>query len=73
MSGEKLKLEPHPAGSYFRQRDRAETLISARILPRGIGGERVASTAIYFLLEGRTFCPRIGSAVCDNNRHPLRN
>ena len=52
---EKLKLEPHPEGGYFRQTYRSELVIPASILPPAFGGARAASTAIYFLLESKNF------------------
>ena len=52
---EKLRLEPHPEGGYFRQTYRAEMTIARAGLPEGFGGARAASTAIYFLLEGENF------------------
>src|SRR5438552_9465582 len=51
---EKLRLEPHPEGGYFRQTYRSEMVIAREALP-GFRGERAASTAIYFLLEGKNF------------------
>lgn len=50
---EKLQLEPHPEGGYFRQTYRSEMVIAREALPAGFGGARAASTAIYFLLEGQ--------------------
>jgi len=52
---EKLELQPHPEGGYFRQTYRAETMIARAALPAGFAGDRAASTAIYFLLEGDNF------------------
>lgn len=52
---EKLRLEPHPEGGYFRQTYRAEMMIARGALPEGFAGDRAASTAIYFLLEGKNF------------------
>jgi hypothetical protein len=52
---ERLQLEPHPEGGYFRQTYRSEVTIAREALPAGFGGARAASTAIYFLLEGKTF------------------
>lgn len=52
---EKLELEPHPEGGYFRQTYRSELMIPRQGLPSGFSGERRASTAIYFLLEGKNF------------------
>ena len=66
---EKLGLEAHPEGGYFRQTYKSQ----ARIVPEASGkarpaakgatsvgqpelhGPRAASTAIYFLLEGENF------------------
>jgi predicted cupin superfamily sugar epimerase len=52
---EKLQLEPHPEGGYFRQSYRSEVVIAREALPAGFSGARAASTAIYFLLEGKNF------------------
>ena len=52
---EKLRLEAHPEGGYFRQTYRAEMMIAREALPAGFTGARAASTAIYFLLEGENF------------------
>ncbi|HZC23150.1 MAG TPA: cupin domain-containing protein [Candidatus Binatia bacterium] len=51
---EKLKLEPHPEGGYFRQTYKSDLLIAREALP-GFSGARALSTAIYFLLEGKKF------------------
>ena len=52
---EKLQLEAHPEGGYFRQTYRSEVSIAREALPLGFAGARAASTAIYFLLEGENF------------------
>ena len=66
---EKLGLEVHPEGGYFRQTYKSELRIlpdasgRARALaegapevgPPGLHGSRAASTGIYFLLEGKNF------------------
>ena len=52
---EKLGLEAHPEGGYFRQTYRAEMMIARDALPAGFAGARAASTAIYFLLGGENF------------------
>jgi uncharacterized protein len=52
---EKLQLEPHPEGGYFRQTYRSEVVLAREALPAGFTGARAASTAIYFLLEGKNF------------------
>jgi predicted cupin superfamily sugar epimerase len=51
---EKLRLEPHPEGGYFRQTYRAELTLAKECLPE-FAGARTASTAIYFLLQGEEF------------------
>jgi uncharacterized protein len=66
---EKLGLEAHPEGGYFRQTYKSELRIvpeasgrahaiakgGARMGQPGFHGSRSASTAIYFLLEGENF------------------
>ena len=52
---DKLQLEPHPEGGYFRQTYRSEVVIPREALPAGFSGARAVSTAIYFLLEGKNF------------------
>ena len=51
----RLRLEPHPEGGYFRQTYRSDVTIAREALPAGFAGARAASTAIYFLLEGKNF------------------
>jgi uncharacterized protein len=52
---EKLRLEPHPEGGYFRRTYRSEVVIAREALPPEFTGARAASTAIYFLLEEENF------------------
>lgn len=52
---DKLKLEPHPEGGYFRQTYRSELTIPPDALPPEFRGSRRVSTGIYFLLEGKNF------------------
>src|ERR1700730_13110237 len=52
---ERLQLEPHPEGGYFRQTYRSDVVIAREALPVGFSGARAVSTAIYFLLEGKNF------------------
>jgi uncharacterized protein len=52
---ERLKLEPHPEGGFFRQTYRAPLIINQLALPAGFQGPRSASTAIYFLLAANEF------------------
>jgi len=48
---EKLSLQPHPEGGFYRETYRS----SLEITPKGFPGNRASSTAIYFLLEGGDF------------------
>jgi predicted cupin superfamily sugar epimerase len=51
---DRLRLLPHPEGGYFRETYRAPLTLPHSALP-GHGGDRAASTAIYFLLAGNQF------------------
>ena len=48
----KLKLEPHPEGGYFKEIYRSKEIIKGNPLPKRYNSERNFSTSIYFLLEG---------------------
>ncbi len=50
-----LELSPHPEGGYYRATYKADLTIAGSALPSTFGGNRAASTAIYFLLEGKDF------------------
>jgi predicted cupin superfamily sugar epimerase len=52
---EKLGLEAHPEGGYFRQTYKADLMLVKDSLPPEFAGARAASTAIYFLLRGKEF------------------
>jgi uncharacterized protein len=52
---EKLNLIPHPEGGYYRETYRSELSIPREALPPDFTGARLASTAIYFLLESENF------------------
>jgi uncharacterized protein len=52
---ERLGLEVHPEGGYFRQAYKADLTLAQAALPVGFTGARAASTAIYFLLEAENF------------------
>ena len=52
---ERLQLQPHPEGGFYRETYRAGLLFPKNSLPEAYGGDRVASTAIYFLLTGAAF------------------
>jgi uncharacterized protein len=49
---EKLGLEAHPEGGYYRQTYRADLVLAKEKLPAQFMGARAVSTAIYFVLEG---------------------
>lgn len=49
---DKLELQPHPEGGWYRESYRSEEMISASALPERFGGSRCFGTAIYYLLEG---------------------
>jgi predicted cupin superfamily sugar epimerase len=51
---DRLHLEPHPEGGFYRQTYRASLTLPNSTLP-GYTGDRAASTAIYFLLAGDQF------------------
>lgn len=48
---DKLMLQKHPEGGYFKEVYRAGEIIEADMLPTRYGGDRVFSTSIYFLLD----------------------
>lgn len=52
---EKLKLEPHPEGGYFRETYRSAGVISHKNLLEDYTGDRNFSTCIYFLLIADKF------------------
>jgi predicted cupin superfamily sugar epimerase len=52
---ERLNLEPHPEGGFYRQTYKADQVLPRESLPPQFTGPRPASTAIYFLLEGKSF------------------
>jgi predicted cupin superfamily sugar epimerase len=52
---EKLQLEPHPEGGFFKETYRSEGSISQNQLLNGTVGDRNYSTCIYFLLTSGNF------------------
>jgi predicted cupin superfamily sugar epimerase len=50
-----LDLSPHPEGGHYRQTYKSELTLPKNSLPDEFHGDRCASTAIYFLLEGAQF------------------
>ncbi len=51
----KLVLSPHPEGGFFKESYRSKNTIYNSSLPKNIEGNRVYSTAIYFLLVKGNF------------------
>jgi predicted cupin superfamily sugar epimerase len=51
---QRLQLQPHPEGGWYRQTYRAPLTLPHAALPSH-PGDRAASTAIYFLLAGDQF------------------
>ncbi len=49
---EKLGLQPHPEGGYFKEIYRSGEIILPEVLPNKLKRERSVSTSIYFVLEG---------------------
>jgi uncharacterized protein len=52
---DKLQLKPHPEGGFYRETYRASLQIEQSALPAAFHGDRNASTAIYFLIDGENF------------------
>jgi uncharacterized protein len=52
---EKLELEAHPEGGYYRQTYRADLILRKEALPPQFTGARSISTAIYSLLDNGNF------------------
>ena len=52
---EKLQLQKHPEGGWFKELYRSVEMIAASALPTGFSGNRSISTSIYYLLEGDDF------------------
>ncbi|MFP4123129.1 cupin domain-containing protein [Coleofasciculus sp.] len=52
---EKLGLQKHPEGGYYKETYRSDEEIAHENLPKRFSGRRNFSTAIYFLLVGTEF------------------
>ena len=52
---EKLQLQKHPEGGWFKEIYRSDEMIPADALPTGFSGSRCISTSIYYLLERDDF------------------
>jgi predicted cupin superfamily sugar epimerase len=52
---QKLGMQQHPEGGWFKETYRSEEGIEGDHLPPRFGGERSFSTGIYFLLKGDEF------------------
>lgn len=50
---DRLHLQPHPEGGYFKEIYRSGEIIRPEGLPKRFRKERAVSTSIYFLLEGK--------------------
>ncbi|MFN8244655.1 MAG: cupin domain-containing protein [Ferruginibacter sp.] len=61
-----FNLQPHPEGGWFKETYRSNEEIQLGALPARFGGNRVFSTAIYYLLEQGNFSAfhRIKSDEC---------
>ncbi|NOT49949.1 MAG: cupin domain-containing protein [Chitinophagaceae bacterium] len=59
-------LQPHPEGGWYCQTYKSSEVITASALPERFNGDRVFSTAIYFLLGKENFSAfhRIKSDEC---------
>jgi len=52
---EKLNLQPHPEGGFFKETYRSHEIIPQAALPERFSGDRVFATSIYFLLSKDDF------------------
>lgn len=52
---EKLELQPHPEGGYFKEVYRSDEIIKTSGLPERFTGDRNFGTSIYYLLEKEQF------------------
>jgi uncharacterized protein len=52
---EHLSLSRHPEGGYYSATYKSDLTLPHNALPPAFGGDRSASTAIYFLLDGKDF------------------
>ncbi|GAA3626685.1 cupin domain-containing protein [Flavivirga jejuensis] len=52
---DKLELQPHPEGGYFKEVYRSGGLINEENLGEGFTGQRNYATSIYFLLTSDSF------------------
>jgi len=52
---EKLQLQRHPEGGYFKETYRSSETMAQNNLPARFNGARCFGTAIYFLLKGEEF------------------
>lgn len=61
-----FQMLPHPEGGFYKETYRSDVLVNKTALPEGFSGDRVFSTAIYFLMEKGNFSAfhRIKSDEC---------
>ena len=65
---EKLKMQPHPEGGFFKETYRSEVIIQREHLPERFSGERNISTSIYYLLENKQ-CSKLHRIKSDEMWH----
>ncbi len=52
---DRLELQQHPEGGWYRETYRSDETVSRDALPLRFSGDRAFSTAIYFVLDGEEF------------------
>ncbi|WP_109437121.1 cupin domain-containing protein [Aquimarina sp. AU119] len=52
---DRLEMNSHPEGGYYKETYRSESMIPQHVLGEGFTGARNYSTAIYFLLTSNNF------------------
>ena len=52
---DKLKLQKHPEGGWFKEVFRSPEFIPQNVLSEEHSGDRNYTTSIYYLLEGNDF------------------
>lgn len=65
---EKLQLQKHPEGGYFRETYRSKELYAQENLPKRYKGNRAFATSIYFLLKSNE-CSKLHKIHSDEVWH----
>ena len=52
---DRLSLQPHPEGGYYARTYESDLRLTKESLPSEFNGDRLVSTAIYFLLPGNQY------------------